>query len=107
MSRDVDPTDPSPSPPPGPTGAAQYEWDHSEQPTVAVVEAVAAATGRDPKAMPPLYHAVDADALDAILRAGADGTRGSVHVSFQYAGTDVTVAADGTVSVRRRTVEDG
>ncbi|SNZ17036.1 hypothetical protein SAMN06269185_2860 [Natronoarchaeum philippinense] len=62
-----------------------------------VVSAVAAETDRDQSQMPPLYDAVDPDALDALL------DRPSTAITFRYAGRDVTVHADGGIetSVRR------
>lgn len=62
------------------------------EPSVRVVEAVAAATGADPLEMAPLYDAVDPDALNAILESDA-GSR----VAFEYAGCDVVVSAEGVV----------
>lgn len=70
-------------------------------PSTAVVEAVAAASGRaavpspdstDP--LPPLFDAIDPDALDTLVAsAGTDVT-----VSFQYAGYAVVIE-NGTISV--------
>jgi hypothetical protein len=67
----------------------------------AVVEAVADAEGISPLDVePPLFEAIDPDALDGLftessLPMGAtDGV-----VEFQYAGYVVTVRADGTVSL--------
>jgi len=55
-----------------------------------VVERVAAVTGREQSDLPPLYEAVDADAMAAI--AGPE-----VGVRFEYAGCRVTIV-DGYVS---------
>lgn len=67
-----------------------------------VVEAVAAAEGRDPTELrPPLFTAVDPDALDALLPV--DGAPTGVRtISFAYLGHSVVVRSDGTVSI-----EDG
>lgn len=52
----------------------------------AVVSAVADREGVDPSTLePPLYEAVDTDALDMLFRSG------SGEVSFTYAGYRVTV----------------
>lgn len=48
-----------------------------------------------------LYETVDADALDRLFRPKHDGTpRYGAAVSFSVAGHDVTLAADGTITVR-------
>ncbi|PSP85750.1 hypothetical protein BRC83_02570 [Halobacteriales archaeon QS_1_68_17] len=58
-----------------------------------IVESVANRTDDDVKSLPPLYDAVDTDALGTVL----DGT--DVVVSFSYAGHVVTVDSRGTVDV--------
>jgi len=67
--------------------------------STAVVSAVAAHDGVDETDLPPLYDAVDPDALDALLasvqRAGPD----KASVTFEYAGHTVVVSDDGTVSI--------
>lgn len=59
-----------------------------------VVETVANRTGADALELPPLYDAVDPEALDRVLERAANG-----EVSFRYAGQHVTVSADRTVSL--------
>lgn len=68
-------------------------------PSETVVRTVAAVTGTSPTALPPLYHAIDPDALDAIFSSprGAGGRVG--RTTFQYAGCAVTVASDDDVLV--------
>ncbi|MFB1062412.1 HalOD1 output domain-containing protein [Natrinema sp. H-ect4] len=56
-------------------------------PTNAVIEAVAEATDSDPLDLPPLYEAVDPDALNTLF----DSSETSGQVSFPYAGFEVTV----------------
>lgn len=66
-------------------------------PSLAIVEAVADATDRDPTDLPPLAETADPDAIDAILTS-TDPDAG-LYLSFRYAG--VTVAVEGqTVRVR-------
>lgn len=84
----------------------RYTCDGSDSPSMAVVEAVAAATDRDQTALPPLHGYVDADALDALLTGGpnrgATPSRadGHVRVSFAYDGVEVTARSDGRIEVR-------
>ena len=66
----------------------------------AVVEAVAAATGRDETELEPLFDAVDPDALDDLFDRGSTARRrADVRVAFRYAGCRVAVGPDGTVAV--------
>ena len=66
-----------------------------ESASEAVIHTVARETDRDPLELPPLFDAVDPDALDALAR-----TRRGGDVTFEYAGQTVTVDCDGqTVTV--------
>ena len=77
----------------------QDGWDRYERPSVAIVEAIAQATGREPTTLPSLHRSVDPDALDTLL---TDETRrgDQVHLSFTYAGVLVSVGSDGDLSIR-------
>lgn len=81
------------------SASVQATWDDSNDPSTAVIEAVAAANGRDPLKMPPLYDALDVEALDALLTSDRPETPGSVGVSFTYDGTYVWVSGDGTIEI--------
>jgi hypothetical protein len=72
------------------------DWRTTGELCLAVVEGVAAVTGREPTALPPLYPALDVDALETLLR-GARGTE--VRVTFCYAGCAVAVSSDGDLAV--------
>lgn len=72
----------------GPTERGGYVAD--------VLEAVADREGVDVLDLPPIFDAVDPDALEALL-ATADDTE--VTVSFPYGGYDVTVTSGGRVDV--------
>lgn len=70
-----------------------------ESVTHAVVEAVADAKGVSPVDLtPPLYSAVDTDALERFVDSLAEKPA-AVQISFDYAGIHVTVAGDGSVSL--------
>lgn len=75
-----------------------FEFSSSVTPSVAVSEAVAEATGTDPREGPPLYDYVDTDALNALLTEST-GDSEALFVTFEYDGHEVTVGGDGTVSV--------
>ncbi|WP_435063441.1 HalOD1 output domain-containing protein [Halobaculum sp. EA56] len=68
-------------------------------PSVAVIEAAAAARGTDPLDLAPLHATLDPDALERLLGRGegGDGRAPRTHATFEFAGCLVCVAGDGTV----------
>jgi hypothetical protein len=90
------------------SGTYTTEFDsHARPPSVAVVDAVAAAVGRDPLELPPLYSVLDTDALDALFASPANGQfRGPGSVAFEYADHDVTVRSHGTIRVEQASASD-
>ncbi len=75
----------------------QHGWDESQRPSMAIVEAVAAVTGREPTELPPLQRSVDTDGLDSLLMGAADGTH--AHFTFEYGGVGVAIDAAGGLTV--------
>lgn len=70
-----------------------------------VLEAIAAAEDTDPIGLaPPLYSAVDPEALDALARSMEDR---SAWIEFVYQGYLVTVDGSGGVRLEPRIEEDG
>ncbi|WP_293032256.1 HalOD1 output domain-containing protein [Natronococcus sp.] len=68
-------------------------------PSLRVVDAVADAEGIDPVELePPLYDAVDPNAIDELFTTTPSASRNG-RLNFQYRGYDVTVRSDGTVSL--------
>lgn len=57
---------------------------------------MADAKGVEPTDLPPLYHAIDPDALDRLFAPGGPRMRGEV--SFEMAGCEVVVDGDGQVT---------
>lgn len=76
------------------------EWDGSERPSIALVKAVAALTGRDPMTMPPLYESIDPDALNALVTARETEQTATVDLSFVYDGVAVRIDSDGALDVQ-------
>lgn len=74
----------------------RHEWMQSDQPSVALVEAVAAATGRTTTDLPQLQRSIDPDALDTLLTGG----QSPVTVAFTYADTAVWVSGNGIIEIR-------
>jgi hypothetical protein len=63
----------------------------------AVIDAVAAAQNVDPLSLPPLYDAVDPEALDALIDGSAAADTAVDCVRFELASCEVVVRGDGTV----------
>lgn len=59
-----------------------------------IVDAVAYVTGVDPMDLEPLYHLVDADALNSLFDQGMDG-----RVSFEMEGVEVTVTGSDEIII--------
>lgn len=77
------------------------EFARSERPSMAVVKAIAAITGRPQDELEPLFYAIDPEALDSLFQPAVEGEhRGDVDVSFTYHGYEVTVHSYGIVDVR-------
>lgn len=68
-------------------------------PSAAVVRAVADAEDVEETELPPLFHAIDPDALDALFEKGPLAARSTGTVRFSYADHDILVTADGAVTV--------
>lgn len=99
MIRYTDESEPEPAPLDTGGGPGRAQWSRADGPSMATIEAVAEATGRDPTDLPPLYSTIDPDALDALL-IGGSRRNGGVSVSFEYADVIVTVGRDGDIAVR-------
>lgn len=79
------------------TETVRHSWEEPFHPSVTIVEAVAAATGRTPTELPPLQQSIDPDALDSLITRGKSA---GVAVSFEYADSVVVVEGNGAIEVR-------
>lgn len=59
-----------------------------------IVTEVAARRDAEPTELPPLFDAVDPDALAAVFAPTESGTTRTGRVEFSYAGYDVTIVFD-------------
>ena len=84
--------------PPG-TGLDRYEWRGERAPSTAVIDAVAAATGRDHNSLPPLYDAIDGEALDTLLQGARERKGGRTRVVFDWADVTVVIESGGDIEV--------
>ena len=71
---------------------------------MSVVAAVAAVSSTPPTELPPLYYEIGEDAIEALSELEVDTPAiGDASVSVTFDGYDVTVYADGVLSVTPRT----
>lgn len=83
-----------------PVADRQYDEARHPSPIEAVIDAVAAASGAAPRALPPLYESVDPDALDQLFRrTGAAAGTAETILSFTANGWNVFVRDDGRIRV--------
>jgi len=61
-----------------------------------VVTGVAALEGTEPVELPPLFEAIDPDALATVFETTASGRRRSGTVEFTYAGHQIHISFDET-----------
>jgi hypothetical protein len=83
---------------------AQYDYE-TTTPSMAVVDLVHTITDEPPTELPPLYDAVDPEALNALVGRSA-GKSGQCTVTFSYRTLLITVRDDGEVVVRPRSDTD-
>jgi hypothetical protein len=79
---------------------ARYRPDERDDLATLIVSAVEEYTGRDATAFPPLYEAIDADALESLCYRSNGERRDGVQVRFYYADHELAVTSDGLVLVR-------
>lgn len=89
-----------------PDGTTTVRVDPDESPSLAVVRAVAAASGLDPvgagagtASLAPLAETIDPEALDRVFESSDAGPGDPATVEFSYADHRVTVRGGETVCV--------
>lgn len=81
----------------------RYDAEDGDSVTTSVVVSVAAVSGAEPTALPPLQRTLDTDALEAVLGSAREADTELV-VTFAYAGFHVTVGSCGSIRIRETTV---
>lgn len=77
-----------------------HDTEDSGSLSTTVVTAVAKAASVEPMDLPPMYEAIDPDALDKLLGGGLGRSESyNGYVTFSYADYSVTVHADGEIVV--------
>ncbi|QLG48016.1 HalOD1 output domain-containing protein [Natrinema halophilum] len=73
------------------------------KPSLTVVERIADLEETNPAELtPPLYAAIDPDALDTLVQSSATKPRQTVNrISFTYCGYDVDVRSDGEIDIAK------
>lgn len=76
------------------------EWERGTEntPVFAVVSAVAEVKGSDPVELPPLYEAINPEALNDLFTSRPESA--IKMITFQYAGYDIVVRGDGEVQIQ-------
>lgn len=75
-----------------------FDWTETSAST-ALLEAVGKHTTVDPTAESPLYHTLDPDALDTLLRSVVNSETEAL-IRFEYADLEIAVSAQGTAWYR-------
>ena len=78
----------------GTSQRVDYKIGTGEQPSIAVVKAVADLTGKDICDIEPLYDTMDPDHLDGLFEKEGSGEKSLREVSLQFNGCEVTVTCD-------------
>ncbi|WP_435074505.1 HalOD1 output domain-containing protein [Halorubrum sp. HHNYT27] len=74
----------------------------ADSPSESVIQGISEAEGVDEESIDPLFNTIDPDALDQIFRNLSNGpNRTGGKVEFTHEGYDVTVWADGGVSIEK------
>lgn len=76
---------------------AGQSGDQGDSVTQVIVERVAAERGVEPLELPPLYQAIDPEALEALITSSSEGQE--LRLTFSYGGHRVSVTESGSVEV--------
>jgi hypothetical protein len=88
---------------------AWYDADDEQPLADVLVETIAGAAGTDPAELPPLYEAIDLDALTQLFERHDGATEADAMLSFTFETWNVFVQGDGRIRVcdaTRRTVPE-
>jgi hypothetical protein len=76
-----------------------FDFGGTQPLSSAVVFAVCAISGEDPRRAPPLHDVIDPDSLDRLFRKNHFVQNGPVRLTFTYNGYDVTIDSEGWILV--------
>ena len=72
-------------------------WQHTESPSMAVIQTVSKVTDVDATQLDPLQHFVDVDNLDSLLVGATGESQGEVQVTFEYIEFIISVNSNGDI----------
>ena len=81
---------------------AGYDPEGGESVITSVVVSVAAVSGAEPTALPPLQWTLDTDALEAVIGSAREADT-NLTVTFEYVGYRISVDADGSIRISEAT----
>lgn len=73
------------------SNSVHHDFAGTQTASLAVIEAVAAVSGTDPLELPPLYDAVNPDALNALFEPHDRRDGSDLRIEFSYNGFDIVV----------------
>jgi hypothetical protein len=82
-----------------PVVGTRFGGEHDRQPSVAIIEAVAAAEGVAPAELDPLHEQIDLDAVNQLFAGTGSAPDTSKSLRFSAAGWNVFVRGDGAIRV--------
>lgn len=82
-----------------PVGETTFGDERDRRPSIAIIEAVAAAEGVAPTALDFIYETIDPEAIDQLFANVGDGSAPPVHLRLSVHGWNVFVRSDGTIRV--------
>ncbi len=80
----------------------QYNPTQDRPITEVVIDALAAVSGTDPLELPPLYEAVDPDALELIVREPNAAPTRSCFIGFTLGAWGIIVTGSGEIQIYRQ-----
>ena len=76
-----------------------FGQERERTPTVAIIEAVAAAEGVAPTELEPLYDEIDTDAVNRLLASDRNSSSSNICIQLSVSGWQVFVRNDGAIRV--------
>ena len=80
----------------------QYDHTNQQPITEVIIDAVATVSGTEPLELPPLYEAIDPDALELVVREPNAAPTRSCFVGFTLGAWGVIVTGSGEIQVYRQ-----
>jgi len=79
-----------------PVVGTRFDGEHGRKPSIAIIEAVAAAENVTPAELEPVFEEVDPESIDSLLTDRSDGP---IRLQFYLCGWNVYVRSSGAIRV--------